>query len=199
MSALRRYLRGWAANHSGQCKQKKAKIQGTIADLDVAAEARDLTDTEQHLLAQSRDQLAKLLREEEIRFYQHAKAKDILLGDCNTRYFHMIANGRNRKKRIFSLDHDQQKIEEQENLTKYITSFYKELFGPPPVNDFSLVESWTDDIPHVSPKENSLLTAPFIEKEIREAIFGMEHKKHQDRMASQWNSTNIFGKPSNQT
>jgi exonuclease III len=136
MSALRRCLRGWATNYSGQYKQKKADIQGTIIDLDVAAEVRDLSEVEQNLLAESKDQLAKLLREEEIRFYQRAKTKDILLGDSNTRYFHMIANGKNRKKRIFSLDHDQGKIEGQENLTKYITSFYKELFGAPPVNDF---------------------------------------------------------------
>jgi hypothetical protein len=45
------------------------------------------------------------------------------------------------------------------------------------MNDFSLIESWTDDLPHVSPKENVLLTVPFTEKEVREAVFGMEHNK----------------------
>ena len=42
----------------------------------------------------ARDDLIKLLREEELRFYQRVKATDVLLGDNNTRYFQMIANGK---------------------------------------------------------------------------------------------------------
>jgi len=34
-----------------------------------------------------------------------------------------------------------------------------------------------DDIPQVSQPENGFLTAPFTKKEIREAIFDMEHNK----------------------
>jgi hypothetical protein len=63
-----------------------------------------LTEPEQENLAQSRDQLTKLLREEEIKYYQRAKVKDVLLGDNNTRYFQMVANGKHRKKN--SLDHE---------------------------------------------------------------------------------------------
>jgi hypothetical protein len=44
-------------------------------------EVRDLTEPEQENLAQSRDQLTKLLREQEIKYYQRAKVKDVLLGD----------------------------------------------------------------------------------------------------------------------
>jgi hypothetical protein len=46
--------------------------------------------------------LAKLLREEEIKFYDKAKVIDVLLGDNNTKYFQMVANGKHRKKRILS-------------------------------------------------------------------------------------------------
>ncbi|WVZ91838.1 hypothetical protein U9M48_037961 [Paspalum notatum var. saurae] len=177
LSTLRRYLRGWERNKKGIYRQQKAACQDKIIDLDVADEKRDLNEEEQHLLAQSRDQLAALLREEEIRFYQRAKTNDILFGDRNTRYFQMVANGKKRKKKIFSLDHGQGKIEGQENLKKYITNFYKELFGPPEINNFSLEESWTSDILQVSPIENEILIAPFSEREIREAIFSMDHNK----------------------
>ena len=54
----------------------------------------------------ARDDLIKLLREEKLMFYQRAKATDVHLGDNNTRYFQMIANGKHRKKRIFSLEHE---------------------------------------------------------------------------------------------
>ena len=50
------------------------------------------------------------------------------------------------------------------------------MFGPPEDNHFSL-NNRMDDIPQVSQPENGFLTAPFTKKEIREAIFDMEHNK----------------------
>jgi hypothetical protein len=55
--------------------------------LDVTAEGRDLSELEKEQLAHARKDLCKLLREEEIKYYQPAKAKDIILRDNNTRYF----------------------------------------------------------------------------------------------------------------
>jgi hypothetical protein len=92
-------------------------------------ENRDISPRESLMLTQFRDQLVKLLREEEIKFYQRAKVTDVLLGDNNTRYFQMIANGKHRKKRIFSLDSDNAIIEGRASLKSYITQFYKGLFG----------------------------------------------------------------------
>ena len=74
-------------------------------------------------LESARDDLIKLLREEELKYYQRAKVTDVLLGDNNTRYFQMVANGKHRKKRIFSLEHEGGKIEGQYNLKGYITQF----------------------------------------------------------------------------
>lgn len=127
-SALWRHLRGWASHISGVHKQKKVELQSTINDLDIAAMVRDLTEPEQENLAQSRDQLTILLREEEIRYYQRAKVKDVLLGDNNTRYFQMVTNGKHWKKRIFALDNENGAFEGQANLKAYVTRFYKELF-----------------------------------------------------------------------
>jgi hypothetical protein len=95
------------------------------------AKSHDLSPGESLRLSQAWDQLVKLLREEKIKFYQRAKVTDALLGDNNTKYFQMIANGKHRKKRIFSLDSDNGVIEGQANLKSYITQFYKGLFGEP--------------------------------------------------------------------
>jgi hypothetical protein len=82
----------------------------------------------------------------------------------------------NIKKRIFSLDHKGDRIEGQQHLKEYITQFYKGMFGPPEESHFSLDEN-IEDISQVSQPENEFLTAPFTEKEVREAIFSMEHNK----------------------
>ncbi|WVZ60059.1 hypothetical protein U9M48_010126 [Paspalum notatum var. saurae] len=177
LSALCRFLRGWAAQTNGEYKKKKSELQNLICSLGTAAEVRDLTESEQDCLAQSRDHLTKLLREEEIKYYRRAKAKDVLLGDNNTRYFHMIANGKYRKKRIFSLENGETKIEGHANLKSFITEFYKGLFGEPEENSFTLDESSNLDIPQVSSWENNFLMADFSESEIKEAIFSMKPNK----------------------
>lgn len=39
------------------------------------------------------------------------------------------------------------------------------------------MEHWVDDIPQVSTLENLILTSPFTEEELKQAIFQMEHSK----------------------
>ena len=79
--------------------------------------------------------------------------------------------------RIMQLEQEEGVIVGDKNLNTYITEFYKRLFGPHEVNHFELDESLREDIPHVSIEENEFLMAPFSEKEIREAVFQMEHNK----------------------
>jgi hypothetical protein len=45
--------------------------------------------------------LAHLLQEEEIKWYQRAKVKELLEGDSNTKYFQLIANGKTQEKGKF--------------------------------------------------------------------------------------------------
>ena len=98
-------------------------------------------------------------------------------GDANTRFFQLVANGRHRKTRIFQLEQEEGTIVGHDNLKTYITEYYKNLFGEPEHNDFSLNEDTREDIPQVSQLENKFLCDKFSEKEIREAVFQMEHNK----------------------
>jgi hypothetical protein len=82
-----------------------------------------------------------------------------------------LANGKHKKKRIFSLDHENGKIERKANLKNYIPGFYKGLFGELEQNSFRLDPDRTEDIAQVSQEENNFLTAPFTEDEIKNAIF----------------------------
>jgi hypothetical protein len=77
-----------------------------------------------------------------------------------------VANGKHRRKLIFSLDQDERKIEGQHNLKNYITNFYKELFGPPEESLCTLNSSRFGDTPQVTTEENDFLTSPFTEKEV---------------------------------
>jgi hypothetical protein len=98
-------------------------------------------------------------------------------GDANTRYFHLITNGKHRKTRIFQLQDGNQTISGDAELKQYITTYYKDLFGPPVENPFRLDASQTEDIPQVTDEENDLLVVSFTEEEVKNAIFQMEHNK----------------------
>jgi hypothetical protein len=123
------------------------------------------------------NRLAEMLRAEELRWCQRVKSNDLLQGDSNTKYFHLIASGKHMESRIFQLNDGDQIIAGDAELKKHITFYYKGLFGPPSTPHIMLDSSWTHDIPHVFDEENSLLTSVFTEEEIRNDIFHTEHNK----------------------
>jgi hypothetical protein len=168
---LRTHLSGWARHVSGALKKEKLRLSSIIDDLEALAEVGPLSTHEIELKNQSNAKIASLLREEELKWYQRSKSRFILEGDSNTRYFHSVANGRHRKKRIHSLVQEEGTIEGSDNLKNYITSYYKNLFGAPEEGNFFMDETQTDDIPQVSVEENNFLTAEYSEEEVRKAIF----------------------------
>lgn len=138
-------------------------------------ESTPLNQSEFDLKHVINDRLATHLREEEIKWYQRAKVKNLLEGDVNMKYFHLVANGKHRKMRIFQLDQEEAVIHDEEELKRYITKYYKNLFGPTSSPLVMMVESYRDDIPQVPNEENELLVAQFLEEEVREALFHMKH------------------------
>jgi hypothetical protein len=102
--SLRRYLRGWAKNRNGAYKKEKKELSSKIDTLDKKAEHTMLLPHEVDLRHCLKVQLIKLLREEEIKWYQRSKSDKLLQGDNNTIFFHLVANGKHRKTRIFQLE-----------------------------------------------------------------------------------------------
>jgi hypothetical protein len=162
---------------SATYKKEKKELLDKLVALDKKAEETLLDPHEIDLKCFLNNRLAQLLREEELKWYQRAKTKHFLQGDMNTKYFHLIANGKHRKTRIFQLRDNDKVVEGDEQLKKYITKYYKGLFGSPLENNFSLDELIRDNIPQVTEGENEKLTKPFCEEEVKNAIFDMEHNK----------------------
>ena len=126
---------------------------------------------------EAEDKLFQLRRDEESKWAQRAKVKYIQEGGSNTRYFHIIANGKHKKKKILQLEQEEGTIVGQENLKTYISEYYKQLFGAPVSKNFALDENRVHDMPQISQEENEILTQNFSAKEVFEAIQQMEHNK----------------------
>jgi hypothetical protein len=106
-----------------------------------------------------------------------AKVQNLLQGNDNTRFFHLTASNKRQKQCIFRLEQEDGIIVGDNELKRYITRYYKNLFGQPVEIDIHLDESRIDDIPQVTNIENEILTSPFTMDDIKEAVFQMEHNK----------------------
>jgi hypothetical protein len=145
--------------------------------LDKKAEVSLLSAHEANLRQCLHNRLSQLLRKEELKWYQRSKAKHLLEGDANMKYFQLLANGRHRKTCIFQLQDGSRNICGDNELKKYITLYYKNLFGPPQESSMRLDERQRDDIPQVIEEENDFLVQDFSEEEVKRAMFQMEHNK----------------------
>lgn len=91
---LCQYLRGWSKHISGVYKKEKKMLLDKLDEMDKKAELTPLNPNELNLKHVMNDRLAELLREEELKWYQRAKVKNLLEGDANMKYFHLVANGK---------------------------------------------------------------------------------------------------------
>jgi hypothetical protein len=172
-----RGLKGWAKGMSGNYKKEKERLISLIDNLDLKADNTSLSQAERATLKDANEKITKLRRDEETKWAQRAKVKHLQQGWSNTKYFHLIANGKKRKKKIYQLEQDEGTIIGDEDLKVYISEFYKKPFGEPIQSNVVLIEDNNQDIPKLSVQENKLLTNPFTEKEVHEAISQMEHNK----------------------
>jgi hypothetical protein len=122
---LREHLRGWAKNISGANKKAKKGLLDKLDMLDKKVEVSLLSAQEADLKQCLDNRLSQLLREEELKWYQRSKAKHLLEGDTNTKYFQLLVNGRHRKTHIFQLQDGSQNICGDSELKEYITTYYK--------------------------------------------------------------------------
>jgi hypothetical protein len=120
---LKQFLRGWAKNMNGVYKKEKQELLRKAEELDKKLESQLLSQRDWDLKQSIHERITQFLREEEIKWFQRAKTTKILKGDNNTKYFHMVANGKRRKTRIFRLEQDEGVIEGEEQIKSYITKF----------------------------------------------------------------------------
>jgi hypothetical protein len=118
--------------------------------------------------------LEKLMEMEEIYWRQKGGEKWILEGDNNTTFFHLVANGRRRKKIISCIENEGVNVTDPEQIQKTIYEFYKKLFGKQPERNVTLGGGTWQQTGRLTPEENEGLTRPFTEEEVRKCVFDMK-------------------------
>jgi hypothetical protein len=169
---FRRLVRGWASNEVASLNKKKRELADEYNILDNKAEEGGLSSSKLKRLKEVTDELGKIWALDEIKIRQRSRYRNILEGDRNTAYFQAIANRRSRKKSVSGLMGPDGWVEDQPGMLKVAVDFYKQLFAEEEGEDLALGNNFWLDGEKVTQGENDLLTAPFNEGEIKEAIFG---------------------------
>jgi len=133
--------------------------------------SRDLTPSELERLHSVEKELEKIWALEEIKARQRSRDRNVLEWDRNTAYFHAVANYRNRKKDVLILDGPEGPFVEQKAMMEVAVNFYKDLFKNEGRPNIHLADDFWNHNEKITEVENNVLTAPFTELEIKEAVF----------------------------
>jgi len=118
------------------------------------------------------DRIVELNHREEIMWQQRTRIRWLAAGDKNTRFFHLRASQRRKKNSIKRLKRpDGQFTEDIQEMGNLTSSFYRNLY----TSEGTIgMESVLNVVPmKVTPEMNDQLLAPFVEKEVKDALFQM--------------------------
>ncbi|RVW35851.1 Transposon TX1 uncharacterized 149 kDa protein [Vitis vinifera] len=119
--------------------------------------------------ASRKGELEELILREEIHWRQKAKVKWVKEGDCNSKFYHKVANGRRNRKYIKELENERGLVlKNAESITEDILHYFEKFYSNP------TGESWGVEGLDWSPisEESALrLDSPFTEEEISKVIF----------------------------
>ena len=99
-------LKDWNKDSFIELNKRKKSILNEITNFDVVEQEGVLTSELSAQRALRKGQLKELILREEIHWRQKAKVKWVKERDCNSNFFHKVANGRRNRKFIKSLENE---------------------------------------------------------------------------------------------
>ena len=99
-------LKDWNKDSFGELNKRKKSILNEIANFDVVEQEGVLTSELSAQRALRKGELEELILREEIHWRQKAKVKWVKERDCNSKFFHKVANGRRNRKFIKFLENE---------------------------------------------------------------------------------------------
>ncbi|GAU29295.1 hypothetical protein TSUD_226660 [Trifolium subterraneum] len=124
----------------------------------------------------ARDNLSKVLKQEEDYWKQRAKSHWLKDGDSNTKYFHATASSARKKRNNIQklMNHDGDMIQDQNGMCIIAKEYFDQLFKQG-VHDDEVVTRLLHR--RVTSEDNHSLTKDFVLEEFKEALFSMHSDK----------------------
>jgi mannosylglycoprotein endo-beta-mannosidase len=101
MGRVRKFLKGWGQSLKGHARKYKNILKEELEKLEKLEE--ESTPNAENLERKTfiQTELLKLMEEEESYWHKRSNSVWLLKGDCNTTFFHRIANGKKEEYYFF--------------------------------------------------------------------------------------------------
>ncbi|RVX19456.1 LINE-1 retrotransposable element ORF2 protein [Vitis vinifera] len=172
---LKAKLKEWNKNAFGDLIERKKCILLDIANFDSMEQEGGLSPELLIQRAVRKGELEELILREEIHWRQKARVKWVKEGDCNSKFFHKVANGRRNRKFIKVLENERGLVlDNSDSIKEEILRYFEKLYASPSGESWSVEGlDWSP----ISRESASRLESPFTEEEIYKAIFQMDRDK----------------------
>ena len=97
-------LKAWNKASFGEPNERKKSILLDLANFDTMEQERGISPELLVQRALRKEELEELILREEIHWRQKTRVKWVKEGDCNSNFFHKVANGRRNRKYIKVLE-----------------------------------------------------------------------------------------------
>ncbi|MCH80961.1 hypothetical protein A2U01_0001739, partial [Trifolium medium] len=172
-SFIRKGISRWKLQTFDQVMIKKKEIMSRLAGIQNSIYQGNNSGGLKRLEYKLQAELNTILKKEELMWFQRSRAKWLIDGDRNTRYYHLKTVSRRRRNNILMLKNEHgERVEEIENLKEMVNQFYQKLFS----NTHAWREWFQTEItfPALDSDMMMKLAAPFTNDEVRNALFAMQ-------------------------
>ncbi|GKV15257.1 hypothetical protein SLEP1_g26053 [Rubroshorea leprosula] len=168
--ALKKWSKSFVPEIDSRIKEATAQIE----QLDLKGESEQLSDEEIERRRQALLALWNNIRYKENMLQQKSGKAWLSNGDANTKFFHSCVKGRWKRNEMNSIQIKGTQYTEARRMKEEIASFFQNMFAE---------EQWKRptlegvNFKRIYAEENSSLTTPFTEEEIKTAIWDCESSK----------------------
>ena len=125
-------LKEWNKVSFGVLNERKKSILNEIANFDAIEQGGGLTSELLVQRALRKGELEELILREEIHWRQKARVKWVKEGDCNSKFFHKVANDRRNRKFMKVLKNERGIVlNNSESITEEILLYFEKLYSGP--------------------------------------------------------------------
>ncbi|PNX75251.1 ribonuclease H, partial [Trifolium pratense] len=170
---VQRGITNWKLQTFDQVKRKKKEIMARLAGIQNRMYHGNNSGGLKRLEYKLQAELNNILEKEELMWFQRSRAKWLIDGDRNTRYYHTKTISRRRRNNILMLKNDHGEwIEDVEQLQRMAKEFFQNLFS----NTHARHEWKQTDIsyPAIDSDTMTKLAVPFTNDEVKRALFAMQ-------------------------
>ncbi|GLT88308.1 hypothetical protein SLE2022_063410 [Rubroshorea leprosula] len=174
LKLLKNSMKDWSRNHAQVVEKQIEEAKETIAKLDCKGEIQQLSEEEDILKRDLMLTLWENIQTKEEMARQKSRMMWMKEGDANTSFFHRCIKNRRRRNEINSLVVNGKVLQEVNELKQGVVEYFRNLFAK---EDWKRPVLEGMEFNKITEAEKELLTEPFLESEVKEAVWNCDSAK----------------------